>query len=76
MQTQAQFAEAEPLLVKSYEGLQQRQSRRPDISRVAVLKEASQRVVQLYEAWGKPDQAAEWRKRLAEATNAPAKSPP
>jgi len=26
-----------------------------------------ERLVQLYEAWGKKDKAAEWRKKLAEA---------
>ena len=28
------------------------------------LAEAAERIVRLYEAWGKPDKAAEWRKRL------------
>lgn len=30
------------------------------------LKESLQRLVQLYEATGRPDQAAEWKKKLAE----------
>lgn len=28
------------------------------------LTEALERLVQLYDAWGKPDQAAEWRAKL------------
>ena len=28
------------------------------------LSEALERLVQLYDAWGKPDQAAEWREKL------------
>ena len=31
------------------------------------LTEALERLVQLYDAWEKPDQAAEWRKRLEAA---------
>jgi hypothetical protein len=32
----------------------------------ARLKVAGENVVELYEAWGKKDEADEWRKRLAE----------
>jgi hypothetical protein len=31
------------------------------------LTDAAERVVKLYDAWGKPDKAAEWRAKLAEA---------
>jgi len=64
---QKKFSEAEPLLVKSYEGLKQRDVQRPSPARAPLLKEASERIVRLYEAWGKPDQAAEWKKKLAGA---------
>ena len=30
------------------------------------LAQAAERVVRLYDAWGKPDQAAAWRAKLAE----------
>jgi len=33
------------------------------------LPEAGARIVALYEAWGKKDKAAEWRKRLAPAAD-------
>ena len=31
------------------------------------LTESLERLVQLYSAWGRPDQAAEWRKKLDDA---------
>jgi len=36
-------------------------------------RQAIQRVVELYESWGKPDQAAEWRSRLEGVTEEPAR---
>ena len=40
---------------------------------VQKVREAANRMVQLYEEWGKPDEAAKWRKEL-EAAKAAAKS--
>jgi hypothetical protein len=31
------------------------------------LHQAVERLVQLYDAWGKPDEAAAWRKKLEES---------
>jgi serine/threonine protein kinase/tetratricopeptide (TPR) repeat protein len=62
---QKKCAEAEPLLLSGYEGLKQRQDTIPADGTVR-LKEALQRLVQLYEATGRPDQAAEWKQKLAE----------
>ena len=55
------YAEAEPLLLEGYQGMLARKDR------IAVpdqyhLKLAHQWLDQLYQAWGKPDKAAEWRK--------------
>jgi hypothetical protein len=61
---QKRYAEAEPLIVSGYEGLKAREARIP-LPGKPRLREAAERVVQLYEAWGKPDKAAEWRARLA-----------
>ena len=36
----------------------------------ARLTEALERLVQLYDAWEKPDQAAEWRAKLPDAAKA------
>jgi hypothetical protein len=61
---QKRYAEAEPLIVSGYEGLKAREARIPPPGKPR-LREAAERVVKLYEAWGKPDKAAEWRARLA-----------
>jgi hypothetical protein len=61
---QKRYAEAESLLVQGYEGIKAREGQisPPDRYRVA---EASERIVQLYEAWGRPEKAAQWRAKLA-----------
>jgi lipopolysaccharide biosynthesis regulator YciM/tRNA A-37 threonylcarbamoyl transferase component Bud32 len=66
---QQKYAAAEPLLVQGFEGLKQRQDQIPPPSK-ARLPEALERLVALYDAWGKKDQADEWRKKL-EATRPP-----
>jgi hypothetical protein len=60
---QGRFAEAEPLVVQGYERMKARESRMPvpDRSR---LREAAERVVRLYEEWGKPDQATAWKTKV------------
>ena len=35
------------------------------------LSEALERLVQLYDAWGKPDEADEWRKKQEESKSVP-----
>jgi tetratricopeptide (TPR) repeat protein len=58
------FDEAERLLKEGYEGMKEREAKIP-----APLKhhltEAGERVVRLYDEWGKPEKAAEWRAKLA-----------
>jgi WD40 repeat protein/tetratricopeptide (TPR) repeat protein len=60
---QRKYAEAEPLLLKGYEGLKQwEKSLEPrDAPR---LREAVERLVQLYEETDKKDEASKWRKEL------------
>jgi hypothetical protein len=58
-------AEAKPLL-SGYQGLKQRAATTPAEDQVR-LNEALQRLMQLYEEWGKKDAAATWRQEL-EAT--------
>ena len=60
---QRRFDEAEKLIVGGYQGLRQVASTIPAYRRDS-LTGAGQRVVYLYTAWGKPDKAAEWRKKL------------
>jgi eukaryotic-like serine/threonine-protein kinase len=54
------YNEAEPLLVAGYEGMKQRETAIPPTSRIK-LPETLERLVQLYAAWEKPDEAAKWR---------------
>jgi eukaryotic-like serine/threonine-protein kinase len=61
--TQVRHAEAEPLVVHGYEGMKAREPRIPAPSRF-LLREGAERVVRLYEAWGKPDQAAAWKAKV------------
>lgn len=63
---QQKYADAEPLLVAGYEGMKKREAKIPAPSKIR-LTEALQRLVQLYDAWGKKDQADKWRKELAAA---------
>jgi hypothetical protein len=60
---QGRLAEAEPLVVAGYEGIKAREPRIavPDRFR---LREAAERVIRLYEAWGKSEQAARWKTKL------------
>jgi eukaryotic-like serine/threonine-protein kinase len=67
---QAQYAEAEPLIIGGYEGMLSREAKIIAPSKF-LLAEAAERVVRLYEGWGKPEQAAAWKARLGLA-NLPA----
>src|SRR5262249_23631503 len=60
---QQKYAEAEPLLLAGYEGMKQRADKIPANGKVH-LNEALERLAQLYEAWGKADKAAEWRRKM------------
>ena len=56
--------EAEPLLVRGYEGLKTREAKMPSLRKRHLL-EAGARIVPFYASWDKPEKAAEWRTRLA-----------
>jgi tetratricopeptide (TPR) repeat protein len=60
---QKKYTEAEPVLVAGYEGMTQREATMPPQAKDR-LPEAIERLVQLYEATGKPNEAARWRKKL------------
>ena len=62
---QKKYADAEPLLRAGYDGMKDREATIPPQGKVR-LTEAIQRLIDLYTAWDKPDQAAEWRKKLGE----------
>ncbi len=67
---QKRYGDVEPLLLSGYEGMKLRESKIPWEGRY-VLKNALQRIVQLYEATNRPDKAAEWKQKLTEAEKAP-----
>jgi eukaryotic-like serine/threonine-protein kinase len=67
------FTEAEPLLVQGYEQMMQRADKIPPEGKTRPT-EALQRLVDLYTAWGKPDEAAKWQQKLDEAKAAEAKA--
>ena len=62
---QKNYAEAEPMLLSSYAGMKQREENIPANARPR-LKEALQRLVQLYKATDQPAKAAEWNRQLTE----------
>ena len=63
---QQKYADAEPLLLAGYEGMKQREATIPPQGKVRV-REAVERLVNLYDAWGKKDEADKWRKVLEES---------
>jgi tetratricopeptide (TPR) repeat protein len=65
---QKKYAEAGPLLLAGYEGMKQREDQIPAQGKPR-LKEALQRLVQFCEET-KPEQAAEWKQKLAELDQA------
>jgi serine/threonine protein kinase/tetratricopeptide (TPR) repeat protein len=60
---QQQFAAAEPLLLQSFKGLDQKLSEIPTPARF-VVTESLERIIELYEGWNKPEEAQRWRKEL------------
>ncbi len=60
---QKKYADAAPLLIKGYEGMKEREDKIPPQGKPR-LTEALERLVQLYDAWDKPAEAAKWRKEL------------
>jgi tetratricopeptide (TPR) repeat protein len=61
---QGKYADAEPLLLAGYEGMKRHEKGAPPQGR-GRLPEAADRLVELYAAWGKPDEVARWRTERA-----------
>jgi hypothetical protein len=70
---QKKSSDAEPLLVKGYEGLKQREAQVPK-EPYAPLVEAAERLVRLYQALGRNDEVDRWRKVLLELKGSANKS--
>jgi WD40 repeat protein/serine/threonine protein kinase len=56
---QRRYAEAEPILLTTYEGLIRRRS--GDATATQWIADTAGLLAELYDGWGKPDRAAEWR---------------
>ncbi|MCP4247420.1 MAG: tetratricopeptide repeat protein [bacterium] len=65
------FAEAEPRLLDSYAESKENPQELPLQVQAVRLHEALERIVKLYEAWGKADQAARWRAKFEAVQAAP-----
>lgn len=57
---QTKYADAEQFLLAGYEGMRQREVKMQPKDK-PYLSDALERLVQLYDAWGKKDRAGEWR---------------
>jgi tetratricopeptide (TPR) repeat protein len=62
---QKRYAEAEPLLVQCYWGMKKKVGKVPCQEGLSPLIDALEQLVQLYDAWNRPQEAAKWRKELA-----------
>jgi tetratricopeptide (TPR) repeat protein len=60
---QKKYTDAEPLLLSGYKGMKEREAKIPSADKVR-LTQALERLVRLYEVWGKNDKVAKWRKEL------------
>jgi eukaryotic-like serine/threonine-protein kinase len=60
---EGKYDEAEPQLLAAYETMLQRRDQIPAANRPD-LETAGAQIVRLYDDWGKPDKAAEWRSKL------------
>jgi eukaryotic-like serine/threonine-protein kinase len=60
---QKKYEEAESLLLASYSGMMERRAKMPVPDQYGIER-ALEWIVRLYGAWGKPEKAAEWSKKL------------
>ncbi len=71
---QKKYADAESLLLRGYHGMKEREDKIPAQAKNLRLREAVERMVQLYDAWGTKGKADEWRKQLEAQTEAQKKA--
>jgi tetratricopeptide (TPR) repeat protein len=60
---QKKYVEGERLLLEGYQGMLARKDR-IDVPEWYHLDRAREWIIQLYQTWGKPEKAAEWREKL------------
>ncbi|MFO0936339.1 MAG: serine/threonine-protein kinase [Gemmataceae bacterium] len=74
---QTRYTDAEPLLLKGYEGLKARENKIPHVSQTAFqIPEALDRLVELYVATGKSDEEKKWRSERAKYPTQKEVAPP
>ena len=74
---QGKYDEAEPLLLKSCQGLQLAQAGMvPYLHPARRVHESMERLIELYSGWGKTAQSVEWKKKLDECKQATAEPKP
>jgi hypothetical protein len=64
---QKRYADAEPLLISAYEGINLPQQTMRTLDRESLSRKIMKRLVDLYDGWGRPDEAAKWRAKLTDA---------
>ena len=67
---QQKFAEAEPLILNGYAGLKEHQSEISPILARHRVREAGERLIRLYDAWGQKDKADQWRAKVKKPDDA------
>jgi tetratricopeptide (TPR) repeat protein len=72
---QERYAEAEPLLLSGYRGMEERADQIPMQAKNR-LKEALQHLVRLYEVTDRADQAAQWKQKLDDFERSQTNQPP
>ena len=63
---QSRFEEAESVLLVGQQGLIACREAIPARNRDRILRESIDRLIRLYDSWGRPDRAEDWRMRMAE----------
>lgn len=63
---QQKYAEAEPVLLECHKGLKQLKTQ--SLERGKYLAKTAERLVELYTAWEKPEEAARWQKELEDVS--------
>ncbi len=72
---QKKYADAEPLLRKGYEGMKQREKAIPPVGGIRI-PEALDRLIELYTATNKPDEAKKWQAEREKYPSPPEVAPP
>jgi hypothetical protein len=67
---QDRYADAEPFLLEGFEGLNKLRAQLP-FGGETYIPDAHARIVQLYEKWGKPEVASDWRSKSLGAPTQP-----